>query len=77
MNFQARPVGDGGGGAPYRSVDCFDHLTTTPLPDCVTLDDLFKQAVHRFGHQHCLGTREVLSEEEQLQENGKLFKQVS
>ena len=66
-----------GGGAPYRSVDCFDHLTTTPFPDCDTLDDLFTQAVGRFGPENCLGTREILQEEEKRLENGKLFKQVS
>ena len=65
-----------GGGAPYRSVDCFDHLTTTPFPDCDTLDDLWTQAVRRFGPENCFGTREVLREEEKMQENGKMFKQV-
>ncbi|KAI0230967.1 Long-chain-fatty-acid--CoA ligase 4 [Lamellibrachia satsuma] len=73
--IKARPL-DNDGGAPYRSVDSFDHLTTSPFPDCVTLDDLFKQAVRRFGSQNCFGTREVLSETEQLQENGKRFKKL-
>jgi len=75
--FQARALGDGDGGAPYRSVDCFDHLTTSPFPDCVTLDDLFTQAVHRFGPLNCFGTREVVKEEEKPQEDGKVFQEVS
>ncbi|KAK2187233.1 hypothetical protein NP493_172g02027 [Ridgeia piscesae] len=73
--IKARPL-ENDGGAPYRSVDCFDHLTTSPFPDCVTLDDLFKRAVRRFGPQNCFGTREVLREEEKLQENGKRFKKL-
>lgn len=61
---------------PYRSVDHFDSLVTVDLPGKDTLDKLFDYAVQRFGKADCLGTREVLSEENEPQPNGKVFKKV-
>lgn len=61
---------------PYRSVDHFDCLATEDFPGIDTLDKLFSHAVRRFGPDHCLGTREVLSEENEIQPNGKVFKKV-
>ncbi|XP_054890258.1 long-chain-fatty-acid--CoA ligase 4 [Poeciliopsis prolifica] len=61
---------------PYRSVDHFDSLATEDFPGKDTLDKLFKHAVERFGPADCLGTREVLSEENEIQPNGKMFKKV-
>lgn len=42
----------------------------------VTLDKMFEYAVKRFPQRDCLGTREVLSEEDEVQPNGKVFKKV-
>lgn len=61
---------------PYRSVDHFDSLATEDFQGKDTLDKLFKHAVKRFGPADCLGTREVLSEENEIQPNGKVFKKV-
>ncbi|CAM4613203.1 unnamed protein product [Leuciscus chuanchicus] len=61
---------------PYRSVDHFDSLVTVDLPGKDTLDKLFDYAVQRFGKGDCLGTREVLSEENEPQPNGKVFKKL-
>lgn len=61
---------------PYRSVDHFDSLATEDFPGKDTLDKLFKHAVERFGPADCLGTREVLSEENEIQPTGKVFKKV-
>ena len=76
LSLQARPVREGDPSAPYRTVDCFDHLTTTPFEGCETVDDLFLRAVNLNRDQLCLGTREVLHEEDEIQPNGKIFKKV-
>lgn len=41
-----------------------------------TLDKVFEYAVVHFPERDCLGTREVLSEEDEMQPNGKVFKKV-
>ncbi len=41
-----------------------------------TLDKVFEYAVVHFPQRDCLGTREVLSEEDEIQPNGKVFKKV-
>uniref|UniRef100_A0A673I5P5 long-chain-fatty-acid--CoA ligase n=1 Tax=Sinocyclocheilus rhinocerous TaxID=307959 RepID=A0A673I5P5_9TELE len=61
---------------PYRAVDRFDSLVTEDFPGKDTLDKLFDYAVERFGKADCLGTREVLSEENETQPNGKVFKKL-
>uniref|UniRef100_A0A3B3QFB1 long-chain-fatty-acid--CoA ligase n=1 Tax=Paramormyrops kingsleyae TaxID=1676925 RepID=A0A3B3QFB1_9TELE len=61
---------------PYRSVDQFDSLATMDFPGMDTLDKLFEHAMQRFADRDCLGTREVLSEENEMQPNGKIFKKV-
>lgn len=61
---------------PYRSVDHFECLATEDFPGKDTLDKLFDHAVQRFGPGHCLGTREILSEENEIQPNGKVFKKL-
>jgi len=64
-------------GSPYRAVELpSTDLTTTPFPDCQTLDDLIIQAVRVYGSKKCLGTREMLREEEEKQSNGRVFKKV-
>ncbi|XP_030594857.1 long-chain-fatty-acid--CoA ligase 4 [Archocentrus centrarchus] len=61
---------------PYRSVDCFDSLAREDFPGKDTLDKLFRHAVQRFGEAHCLGSREILSEENETQPSGKVFKKL-
>ncbi|XP_016366602.1 long-chain-fatty-acid--CoA ligase 4-like [Sinocyclocheilus rhinocerous] len=61
---------------PYRSVDRFDSLVTEDYAGKDTLDKLFDYAVERFGKADCLGTREVLSKENETQPSGKVFKKV-
>ncbi|MEE6513006.1 hypothetical protein FKM82_020429 [Ascaphus truei] len=62
--------------SPYRSVDSFHSLASTLYPGCDTLEKIFKHAVDKFKDEKCLGTREVLSEEDEIQPNGKVFKKV-
>ncbi|XP_041111618.1 long-chain-fatty-acid--CoA ligase 4-like isoform X2 [Polyodon spathula] len=61
---------------PYRSVDHFDSLAAMTFPGIDTLDKLFSHAVQKFGKADCLGTREVLSEENEKQPSGKVFKKL-
>ncbi|MGH0156653.1 UNVERIFIED_CONTAM: hypothetical protein FKN15_032328 [Acipenser sinensis] len=62
--------------SPYRSVDHFDSLAAMTFPGIDTLDKLFSHAVEKFGKADCLGTREVLSEENEKQPSGKVFKKL-
>lgn len=62
---------------PYRAVESTDALVTQDFEGVDTLDKLFVHAVKRFSKALCLGTREVLSEEEEKQPNGKIFKKVN
>ncbi|XP_017545408.1 long-chain-fatty-acid--CoA ligase 4 [Pygocentrus nattereri] len=61
---------------PYRSLDHFDSLARVDFPGKDTLDKLFDHAVQRFGKAQCLGTRTVLSEENETQPSGKVFKKL-
>ncbi|MBN3318550.1 ACSL4 ligase, partial [Atractosteus spatula] len=61
---------------PYRSVDHFQSLATMDFEGKDTLDKLFDHAVQRFGKADCLGTREVLTEENETQPSGKVFKKL-
>lgn len=61
---------------PYRSLDHFDSLAREDFPGKNTLDKLFQHAVQRFGEAHCLGSREILSEENETQPSGKVFKKL-
>nr|XP_015206872.1 PREDICTED: long-chain-fatty-acid--CoA ligase 4 isoform X1 [Lepisosteus oculatus]XP_015206873.1 PREDICTED: long-chain-fatty-acid--CoA ligase 4 isoform X1 [Lepisosteus oculatus] len=61
---------------PYRSVDHFQSLATMDFEGKDTLDKLFDHAVQRFGKADCLGTREVLTEENETQPTGKVFKKL-
>ncbi|KAG8188867.1 hypothetical protein JTE90_018273 [Oedothorax gibbosus] len=41
-----------------------------------TMDQLFKNAVDRFGERECYGVREVFGEEEETMKSGKVFKKL-
>ncbi len=58
-------------------VESADALVTQDFEGVDTLDKLFVHAVKRFSKAPCLGTREVLSEDEEKQPNGKIFKKVN
>jgi long-chain acyl-CoA synthetase len=74
--LKGKPVRDGDASSPFRSVDSFDQLTTSPFPGCNSLDELFERAVHLNSERDCLGVRELLSEDDELQPNGKLFRKA-
>lgn len=61
---------------PYRAVSATKRLRTSLHPGMDTLDKLFESAATRFPHRECLGTRELISEEEEVQADQKVFKKV-
>ncbi|CAJ1066062.1 long-chain-fatty-acid--CoA ligase 3 isoform X1 [Xyrichtys novacula] len=61
---------------PYRAVSAMKRLVTSLHPGMDTLDKMFEYAATRFPRRDCLGTREVISEEDERQSNGKVFKKV-
>ncbi|XP_037537600.1 long-chain-fatty-acid--CoA ligase 3b [Nematolebias whitei] len=61
---------------PYRSTNSLATLVAWLNPGVDTLDKMFENAARRFPARDCLGSREVLSEEDELQPNGKVFKKV-
>ncbi|KAE8295572.1 Long-chain-fatty-acid--CoA ligase 3 [Larimichthys crocea] len=61
---------------PYRAVSAIKGLMASLHPGMDTLDKMFEYAAKRFPHRDCLGTREVISEEDEQQGNGKVFKKV-
>uniref|UniRef100_A0A804HI36 long-chain-fatty-acid--CoA ligase n=1 Tax=Homo sapiens TaxID=9606 RepID=A0A804HI36_HUMAN len=73
--IKAKPTSDKPG-SPYRSVTHFDSLAVIDIPGADTLDKLFDHAVSKFGKKDSLGTREILSEENEMQPNGKVFKKL-
>lgn len=74
--LKAKPVADNPG-SPYRAISHLETLATIDFPGADTLDKLFDHAVAKFGRKDCLGTRELLSEENEMQPNGKVFKKVT
>ncbi|ESO08666.1 hypothetical protein HELRODRAFT_74895 [Helobdella robusta] len=70
---KAKPLVENDSSSPYRSLEVYDGLLTTPVPDCRTITDLFDYAVKKFADVETLGTRELLYEEEEKQPNGKFF----
>uniref|UniRef100_A0A4W5PFE0 long-chain-fatty-acid--CoA ligase n=1 Tax=Hucho hucho TaxID=62062 RepID=A0A4W5PFE0_9TELE len=65
-----RPAG------PYRAMGATKRLVSSLHPGVDTLDKVFEDASRRFPDRDCLGTREVVMEEDERQSNGKVFKKV-
>uniref|UniRef100_A0A673HQY5 long-chain-fatty-acid--CoA ligase n=1 Tax=Sinocyclocheilus rhinocerous TaxID=307959 RepID=A0A673HQY5_9TELE len=61
---------------PYRDIGALRVLATCLQPGVSTLDRVFELSVCRFPHFDCLGTRALLSEEDETQEDGRVFKKV-
>ena len=61
---------------PYSSWICTKEANVEYWDSCKTVPELFKRIVLEFGDKKCFGQRKLISEEEELQSNGKLFKKV-
>lgn len=75
LRIKARSV-SGHPAGPYRALNSREKLVAWLHPGVDTLDKMFEYAAGRFPQRDCLGTREVLSEEDEIQPNGKVFKKV-
>uniref|UniRef100_A0A8D0AUX3 long-chain-fatty-acid--CoA ligase n=1 Tax=Sander lucioperca TaxID=283035 RepID=A0A8D0AUX3_SANLU len=73
--IKARSV-SGHPAGPYRAINSQEKLVAWLHPKVDTLDKMFEYAASRFPQRDCLGTREVLNEEDEPQPNGKVFKKV-
>ncbi|KAL0201601.1 hypothetical protein M9458_004788, partial [Cirrhinus mrigala] len=65
---------NGNPAGPYRAVNSQLKLVSLLHEGVDTLDKVFEYAVVHFPQRDCLGTRELLSEEDEIQPNGKVFK---
>ncbi|KAM9452899.1 ephrin type-A receptor 4-like [Salvelinus alpinus] len=61
---------------PYRAMGATKRLVSSLHPGVDTLDKVFEDASRRFPDRDCLGTREVVMEEDERQSNGKFFKKT-
>jgi len=59
----------------YRSVDAPGEVHVKMLQSNIdTLEKMFKYVTKIHATKRCLGTREILSEEDEVQANGRVFK---
>ena len=63
--------------SPFRSVESFSKLISIPQEGIHTVEDMFNYTISKHSKLPALGTRELLSEEEEVVEGGKLFKKVT
>uniref|UniRef100_UPI00358FC41A long-chain-fatty-acid--CoA ligase 4-like isoform X1 n=1 Tax=Myxine glutinosa TaxID=7769 RepID=UPI00358FC41A len=72
---RARPL-EGDPAGPYVAVDAPPGLLRVGFPGADTLPRLFSRAAQRFPKADCLGTRELIREENETQPNGRVFKKL-
>lgn len=72
--IQAKSISSSPAG-PYRNLNHFGKLISG-FGKVKTLDVLFRHSVEQHGDRGCMGTRELLSEEDEVQPNGRIFKKV-
>lgn len=60
---------------PYRCITAVDELSVG-CNGVDTLDELFKRSCQRHGTKKCMGTRQLIAEEDEVQPNGRVFKKV-
>nr|CAB3219804.1 long-chain-fatty-acid--CoA ligase 1 [Phallusia mammillata] len=65
-----------GADSPYRCVENMGSLMHTAHKDHKTMDKIFEDAAKTHANLPCLGTRELLSEEDEKQPDGKVFKKA-
>ena len=76
LSAQAKSI-SGKPEGPWRAVEAVSQLSSSVFPECSTVDEQFARAVELYSANKCLGTRELLREEEEQQPNGRVFKKVT
>ncbi|PAA91233.1 hypothetical protein BOX15_Mlig030601g1 [Macrostomum lignano] len=62
--------------SPWRCVESMDKLVEKPTLAVDSMADMLRIAVAKYPSKRCLGTRELLSEEDERQPNGRVFKKL-
>jgi long-chain acyl-CoA synthetase len=75
--IKARPISKDENQVTYRSVDSPGSMHITLEREKIdTLEKAFLWVVKLYGEKRCLGTRQILAEEDEPQPNGRVFKKV-
>lgn len=75
--LKAKPLDPDDPGSPYRNIDYFDKLITYRFEGCYTLDRLWDRAIILHTNDPCMGTREIISVDEEVQPNGRVFEKLN
>lgn len=72
---QAKPISSDNTQITYRTVDPPRDMHLKMVQGNIdTLEKVLKYIAETHKDKHCLGTRQLLSEEDELQPNGRMFK---
>ena len=61
---------------PSSPLVCVKQPEVEYWDNCNTIPEFFSRIVQKFGDKKCFGQRQLISEEEELQPNGKIFRKV-
>lgn len=76
--IKARPISKDDNQITYRSVDSPGLMHILLEREKIdTLEKVFLWVVKMHGDKRCLGTRQILAEEDEPQPNGRIFKKVT
>lgn len=77
MICQAKPVAQDVKSVTYRSLQGPQIVHTRILINKIdTMEKMFAYVAKVFKNKRCLGTRDILAEEDEIQPNGRVFKKV-
>lgn len=75
--IKARPIAKDEHGITYRSVDPPGEMRINLERENIdTLEKVMCWITKKHGDKKCVGTREILAEEDEVQPNGRIFKKV-
>ncbi|KRX41945.1 Long-chain-fatty-acid--CoA ligase 4, partial [Trichinella murrelli] len=73
---KAKPLFPNDPTSPYRRTSNFDKLHSGQFAGVDTISKMWKRSADIYRHNSCLGTREVLNVEMELQPNGKKYEKL-
>ena len=75
--IKARPIAKDEHNITYRSVDPPGEMRINLERENIdTLEKVMNWITKKHGDKKCVGTREILAEEDEVQPNGRIFKKV-
>uniref|UniRef100_A0AC35U1F4 AMP-binding domain-containing protein n=1 Tax=Rhabditophanes sp. KR3021 TaxID=114890 RepID=A0AC35U1F4_9BILA len=60
----------------YRHVDTLSELKTLVFDDCFTLNEVWERSNELYSDLRCMGTRDIISTENEMQADGRLFQKA-